>query len=331
MNTRQETCPKCESPEREKRMLLVFQEPYYQELCDHTWRTLPTQGAVPTQQQCSPEHPCDFCESTREPAVPPVPRCVMCETGKTGNGQPVFQKPELVDIRGEKLWRHKWVADQMFCTTCAVPPVSAEPKEVMPNAARDIRECKESDVTGDHPSGERDGGVPAKPRSAEQLWADLWDAQERTKAMEEDFRLHESENATLREQLAGWKDAALELGLAPDALNVWRNERAEKAEAALLSAQKETAHCSKQNLEWAKSCEHWKEQAERWQEEFGKMVEIRNGFVAELDTVQKENLTLREALVEARKIVRGKHSTLSSGPQSVLDQIDAALSQGKKS
>ena len=59
-------------------------------------------------------------------------RCVMCETGKTENGQPVFQKPELVDIRGEKLWRHKWVADQMFCTTCAVPPVPAEPRSAEP-------------------------------------------------------------------------------------------------------------------------------------------------------------------------------------------------------
>jgi hypothetical protein len=45
----------------------------------------------------------------------------------------------------------------------------------------------------------------------------------------------------------------------------------------------------------------------------------------------RQNQALREALIAARKIVRGRHSRLNYGPQAVLDQIDRALAQPPES
>jgi hypothetical protein len=40
-----------------------------------------------------------------------------------------------------------------------------------------------------------------------------------------------------------------------------------------------------------------------------------------------QNDALRQALVAARKFIRGRHSTLTYGPQALLEQIDAALAR----
>jgi RNAse (barnase) inhibitor barstar len=42
--------------------------------------------------------------------------------------------------------------------------------------------------------------------------------------------------------------------------------------------------------------EYWKEQSEAWHREFGKMVDIRDRFVAELDATRALNEELLEAL-----------------------------------
>jgi len=52
-------------------------------------------------------------------------------------------------------------------------------------------------------------------------------------------------------------------------------------------AEKQVAHFSKQNLEWANSCEHWRNQAEQWHKEFDKMVDIRDRFVRELEQLRE--------------------------------------------
>jgi erythromycin esterase-like protein len=42
--------------------------------------------------------------------------------------------------------------------------------------------------------------------------------------------------------------------------------------------------------------EHWKDQAASWQDKFGKMVEIRDKFAAQLREVEQERDALREQL-----------------------------------
>lgn len=49
--------------------------------------------------------------------------------------------------------------------------------------------------------------------------------------------------------------------------------------------------------------DHWQEQAELWQEEFGKMVKIRDRFVAELDAARAVNAPLHLAIAELREVL----------------------------
>lgn len=74
-------------------------------------------------------------------------------------------------------------------------------------------------------------------------WLDLWTVC--AAAIREALEQQQAELEALREDakhlndaIAGWKSAAITLGLEPDALNVWRNVRAESAESKLAEVVK---------------------------------------------------------------------------------------------
>lgn len=77
--------------------------------------------------------------------------------------------------------------------------------------------------------------------------------------------------------------------------------------------------------------EYWKEQAEAWHREFGKMVDIRDRFVAELDAA----LGLKNELLEALQMIEILLATDEYGWGDVrlspedIRKIEAALRKAK--